>query len=148
MMMSIREFLLFQSYVSKSPPCIVMVLVGFQCILVTLFAIFEILVGNELVTTKSMSICEILIELNCSTKKLQSCFMFLLKTVAITNHAPCLWGKERFLKCKIAQVDKRILLLIVPKTCRVKFKTFKPIWFQFAHLFVSFLCLVKLCLLK
>ena len=81
-----------------------MILVGFQCILVALFAILEVLVSNKLVTTKGMSICEILVELNGSSEELQSCLVFLLKTVAITDYAPCLWGKERFLKCKIAQV--------------------------------------------
>jgi hypothetical protein len=60
--------------------------------------------------TKRVSICKVLVQLNSPAKELQSSLMFLLQTIAVTYHAPCFGGKERLLKCKVAQVGQLMLL--------------------------------------
>jgi hypothetical protein len=52
-------------------------------------------------TTESIGICKVIVDLEGSIEKLQSCLMFFLKRIAIAHNAPCLRGKERFFKCMV-----------------------------------------------
>ena len=105
MVMCIRELFLLQCNVTKSPPCVVVSLIGFKGILVALLSVLKVFVCNELVAAKSVCVGEVLIQLDCSSKEFEGCLMLFLQTVAVSYDAPCLRSKQGLLECKVAQID-------------------------------------------
>lgn len=92
--MRLSEFLLLQRNVALTPPGVVVRLICFQSLIVAFFAVFIVFIGNELVAAERVGVGKILVELDCSAKEFERCLMFFQKTVAISDYAPGLWGKQ------------------------------------------------------
>jgi hypothetical protein len=75
---SLFKLFLLEADVSETPPCIVVSLICSESLLVALLGLVEVFVGYILVTTQGVSICEVIIQLDCPVEELQGCFMFLL----------------------------------------------------------------------
>ena len=89
---------MLESDISMAPPGIVMRLVSFERGLIVPPAFIVIFICNELMTAKSMSVGEILIQLVRVSEEFERCFVLFLHTIAIANHTPCLRGEQRFLQ--------------------------------------------------
>lgn len=69
-------------------------LIRFQSLVVAFFAVFIVLIGDELVAAERVGVGKILVELDGSAKEFERCLVLLQKTVTISDYAPGLWGKQ------------------------------------------------------
>ena len=91
---SLVELLLLEADVSKTPPSVVVALVGRQGSLVALLRRVEVLVRHVLVPAQSVSVRKAVIELDGSVEELESGLVFFLERVAVAHHAPRLWREQ------------------------------------------------------
>lgn len=112
--LSLFVFLLLLEDVSKSIPRIIMSLVSFQGFLVAFLSLFEVFIVNELVSTQSMCITEVNIELYSPTKEFQSRLVLLLQGIAVSKNAPGLRRLNIAFQCIIGKTAELHLLFQVP----------------------------------
>lgn len=100
--MGICKVLLLERDVSEAPPSVIVRHVGLQSRLITLLAVFVVLICHKLMTAESVRIGEALIQLDGPAEEFKRRFMLFEQTVAITDDAPSFGGEERLLNYLIA----------------------------------------------
>ncbi len=73
------ELFLLQAYVAEAPPCVVVPLIRLKSSLVASFGLVEIFIRDILMSAQSVSICEIVIQLNCPREEFERCFVLFLQ---------------------------------------------------------------------
>jgi hypothetical protein len=68
-------------------------LISSQSFLIALLSLVKVFIRYKLMPTKGMGVGKVIVKLNGPIEELEGSLMFLLQTVAVTDHAPRLRGK-------------------------------------------------------
>lgn len=73
------KLLLLKTDVSKSPPSIIMPLIGSKCFLIAFLSLIKVFIGNILMPTKCVSISKLIVDLDGSIKEFKCGFVLFLE---------------------------------------------------------------------